>query len=175
MNKTNRTTRACTIDELDTNLKTRMRAHISQYELGAVESDVLFCCETVSVRHKRNLFRPQTETTISAAYVTPKWLIWADSTSRNDASIGSAQLKHIDVNDYETTAMFAIAPDHGINVTGRYTDKNKTGMTFIALGQDPDGQNFRKILEQAMRKVVNSSTYSPLPVSDLTNPVRFVK
>ena len=175
MNKISRTTHSCTIDDLDAGLRAKMRAHISQYGLGAIESDVLFCCETISVRQKRSPFGTKTETTVSAAYVTPKWLLWADSTDRNDAGVGSAQLARIDVHNYETTAMYAIAPDHGINVTGRYTDKNKTGMTFIVLGPDSGGQSFRKILEEAMRKVISSSTYSPLLIDDLTNPVRFVK
>lgn len=175
MNKITRTTHSCAIADLDASLRARIQAHISQYELGDIESDVLFCCETISVWYKRNILGTKTETSVSAAYVTPKWLVWADSTSRNDASVGSAQLKQIDVNDYETTAMFPIAPDHGINVTGRYTDKNKTGMTFIVLGPDSAGDNFRKILEEAMRKIINSSAYSPLLTNDLTNPVRFIK
>jgi hypothetical protein len=107
--------------------------------------------ETLSARQKNGLFGG-IKTTRSAVYVTPKWLVWADSSDRNEASAGAAQLKHIEVRDYRTTSSYAIAPDHGLNITGRYTDKNKTGITFIMLGSEPDGQKFRQILEEALGK-----------------------
>ena len=81
--------------------------------------------------------------------------MWADSTDRNDADVGTAQLKRIDVRDYQTTASYAITPDQGLNITGRYTDKNKTGITFIVLGSEPDGQKFRQVLEEALGKAAN--------------------
>jgi hypothetical protein len=90
------------------------------------------------------------KTTLSTIYVTPKWLVCVDSSQRTDAGAGTAQLKHIDVRDYQTTASYIISPDHGLNVTGRYTDKNKTGVAFIMLAADADGQRFRKILEEAL-------------------------
>ncbi len=152
MNKTIRITRTCKIEDLSAGLKAAMRAHVAQYQLGAIESDILMCCETVSTQNKNGLFGTTRETTASAVYVTPKWLVWADSTGRNNANAGSAQLKQIDIHDYETTAMFEITPDHGLNITGRYTNVNQTGITFIALGADPDGQRFRELLGQAMKK-----------------------
>jgi hypothetical protein len=72
-----------------------------------------------------------------------------DSSGRSDAAAGTAQLKQIDVRDYRTTAQGAITPDQGLNITGRYTDKNKTGITFIVL--EADGQRFRQILDEALR------------------------
>jgi len=78
--------------------------------------------------------------------------VWADNADRNEADAGTAQLKHIDVRDYQTTASYAITPDQGLNITGRYTDKNKTGITFIVLGSEPDGQKFRQVLQEARSK-----------------------
>ena len=152
MSTINRATRSCELEELDAGLKTAMRAHVAQYNLGVTESDILMCCETTSTSHKRGIFGISKETTLSAAYVTPKWLVWADSTNQNDAGTGSAQLKQIDAHDYEMTAMFEISRDHGINVTGRYTDANKTGRTFIVLGSDRDGKKFRELLDRTMKR-----------------------
>jgi hypothetical protein len=152
MNTTTRKTRACTMETLDEELKAAIRAHGAKYGLDDIESDILMCCETISVRQKKGLFGG-IKTTLSAAYVTPKWLVWADSTNQNDAGAGTAQLKHIDVRDYQATASYTITPDQGLNITGRYTDKNKTGITFIVLDFEPAGQKFRKVLEEALSKV----------------------
>lgn len=151
MNRTSRSTRACSVQDLDPGLRAAIREYLDKNKLGDLESDVLMCCETTSVRSKSGLFG-KAETTISAALLTPKWLIWADSTDRNAAGIGSAQLIQIEVHDFESTAMGTIAPDEGLNITGRYTNANKSGMTFIALGSGPDGQKFRQALREAKKQ-----------------------
>lgn len=147
MNAVTRRTRTCTVETLDAGLKVAIRAHGTKYGLADIESDILMCCATIFVHPKKGLFGG-IRTTLSAVYVTPKWLVWVDSNERNDA--GTAQLKHIDVRDYQTTASYSITPDQGLNVTGRYTDKNKTGITFIMLDSEADGQRFRKVLKEAL-------------------------
>jgi hypothetical protein len=156
MNAVTRTTRACTIKTLNEGLRVAMRTHGEQYDLDDIESDVLMCCETISMQQKNGLFGG-IRTTLSAVYVTPKWLVWADSTNQNDADVGSAQLKHIHARDYRTTASYMISPDQGLNITGRYTNKNRTGITFIVLSAEPVGQKFRQVLEEALDKALNNS------------------
>ena len=150
MNKTTRKTRACTLETLDEKLRNAIRDHGAQYGLVDLESDVLMCCETISVRQKKGFFGG-IKTTLSAVYVTRKWLVWADSSQLNDAIAGTAQLKHIDVIDYSNTARYSISPDQGLNVTGRYTNKNRTGITFIVLDSDTNGQKFRNVLQEALQ------------------------
>lgn len=152
MNLTTRKTRACTLDTLDEALKDAIRAHAVKYQLDDVESHILMCCETLSFRNKKGLFGG-IRTTLSAVYVTPKWLVWADSSGRNNVVAGTAQLSQIDVRDYQDTAQYAITPAQGLNITGRYTDKNKTGITFIVLEAEADGQKFRQVLNEALRNV----------------------
>ena len=149
MSKTTRKTRACTIETLDEKLRNAIRDHGVHYGLTDVETDILMCCETISVRPKLGFFGG-IKTTLSAVYVTPKWLVWADSSQVNDAIAGTAQLKYIDVIDYSDTARYSISPDQGLNVTGRYTNKNRTGMTFIVLDSDTSGQKFRNVLQEAL-------------------------
>ena len=126
MNKVTRKTRICTLDTLDEELKSTIRAHGVQYGLDDLEADILMCCETISILLKKG-FLGGIKTTLSAVYVTPKWLVWVDSSGRKDAAAGTAQLKQIDVRDDRTTAQCAITPDQGLNITGRYTDKKKRG------------------------------------------------
>lgn len=151
MNMTTRKTRACTLDTLDEELKAAIRAHGAKYGLHDIESDILMCCETLSVRPKNRLFGG-IRTTLSAVYVTPKWLAWADSNGRSDVTAGTALLSQIDVRDYQATAQYSITPAEGLNITGRYTDKNRTGITFIVLEAEGAGQKFRQILQETMRK-----------------------
>ena len=155
MNTMTRTTRACTLETLDGNLKAAIRAHGAKYGLEDIESGILMCCETITVGPKKGFFGG-IKTALSAVYVTPKWLVWADSTGRNDAGASTARLKQIDVRDYRTTASYAITPDQGLNITGRYTDKNRTGISFIVLSTDKDGQKFRQVLEEAMNKAAKN-------------------
>lgn len=157
MQTTSRATRICMLEmleDLNPGLKAVLKAHVAQYQLDAGESDIIMCCETTSIRQKNRWFGAPKDITLSAAYMTPKWLIWTDNTAHRNACAGSTQLKYIYVQDYETTAMYVIAVDHGFNVTGRYTDRNKTGMMFIVLGSDPDGHKFRQVLDEAIKKAV---------------------
>ena len=151
MNRTSRSTRECSVQDLDPGLRTAIREYTEKFKLSDLESTCLMCCETTSVRHKSGLFG-KAQTTLSAVLLTPQWLIWADSTDRNAAGIGSAQLTQIEVHDFESSAMGTIAPDEGLNITGRYTNNTKSGMTFIALGAGPDGQKFRKMLREAKKQ-----------------------
>jgi hypothetical protein len=145
-----RTTHACTLEMLNPTLKAAIHAHAAQYRLADLETDVLMCCETVSVSRKTGLFSGM-KTRLSAVYVTPNWLVWVEDTDQRGASAGSARLKNIDVRDFSDTASYAVTPDQGLNITGRYTDKNRTGIAFIGLGSDADGQEFRRALEGAVR------------------------
>lgn len=162
MNMTTRKTRACTLDTLDEDLKTAIRAHAMQHELNDLESNILMCCETISVRQKRG-FWGGIRTTLSAVYLTPKWLVWADSTDRSDASVGASQLIHVDLWDYQTTSIFPITFDEGLNITGRYTDKSKTGIVFIVLDSNTDGRKFRQLLAEVLNKAASKEqgVYQP--------------
>lgn len=151
MNLTTRKTRACTLETLDEQLQAAIRAHGAKYGLDDLETDILMCCETLSVRQQQGPFGG-IRTTLSAVYVTPKWLVWADSNGRSDVTAGTAPLSQIDVCDYRATAPYSITPTQGLNINGRYTDKSKTGMTFVVLEDEADGQKLRQVLNEAMRK-----------------------
>lgn len=144
-----RTTRACTFEALNDNLKAAIHAHGVNFGLGDNTSDIVMCCETVSVTRKAGLFH-STKTSLSAVYITPQWLVWAESRDKKDARAGSALLRNIDVRDYQDTASNLSMPDEGLNITGRYTDKNRTGIIFIGLDTDIEGRKFRQVLEQAI-------------------------
>jgi hypothetical protein len=146
-------TRACTLDTLDAGLRAAIRAHETELALEDIESDILMCCETITVHQKKGFFGG-IKTTLSAVYVTPKWLVWADSTGPNDVAVGTAQLSQINVRDYRITSQYAIPAEQGLNIAGRHTDKNKTGITFIVLEAGANGQKFRQVLQEVLRSTV---------------------
>ena len=154
MNATTCKTRICTLETLDETLRAAIHAHEREYGLEDIESDILMCCETITIHQKKGFFGG-IKTTLSAVYVTPKWLVWVDSTGRNDEVVGATQLQYMDVWDYQATTNDRILPEQGLSITGRYTDKNKTGITFIALDSNVDGQKFRQVLEKALSKVTH--------------------
>jgi hypothetical protein len=162
MNRITRKTRICTLDTLDGDLKSAIHAHALNHGLNDLESNVLMCCETLSVRQKKG-FWGGIQPTLSVVYVTPKWLVWADSTDRSEASVGTSQLIYVDIWDDRATTGYSIPADEGLNITGLYTVKNKTGMAFIALDSNADGQKFRQVLQKALSKaaIQEHTVYQP--------------
>jgi len=57
VNTITRTSRACTFEALNDTLKAAIQAHSVNFGLGDIISDVLMCCETVSVIQKAGLFK----------------------------------------------------------------------------------------------------------------------
>ena len=155
MNAATRKTRACTIDELDEELKAAIRVHGMRYGLEDLEFDILMCCETITVQQKKG-FLGGIQATLSAVYVTPKWLVWVDSSGPSDVMAGAVPLNQMDVCDYRSAAQYAITAEQGLNITGHYTDKNKTGITFIVLEAVADGQKFRQVFNEALREAGGS-------------------
>lgn len=150
MSAATRKTRACTVEALDGELRSAIRAHARAFGLEDLEDNVLMCCETLTVHPKKG-FLGGIRTTLSAVYVTPKWLAWADSNGRNDVAAGTALLELIDVHDYPASARYAITPDQGLTIAGCSTGRDRSGITFIVLDTEADGLKFRQVLEQALR------------------------
>jgi hypothetical protein len=143
------------MDDLNTGLKGALRAHALKHQLGNIESDILICCETTSINQKSGLFGATKDTSLSAAYLTPRWLVWVDTNDRNKPLVSSAQLKQINIHDYELSVLYKIKPDHGLHITGRYTDVTQTGIVFLGIGSDPGGRKFREILGQTLKKAAS--------------------
>jgi hypothetical protein len=159
MNRTMRRTRACTVETLDTKLRDAIRRHGAEYGLLDLETDVLMCCETLSVWQQTG-FHGGIRTILSVIYVTPKWLVWADAGRDQDAMAGTAQLKHIDVRAVGGADGYSIFPDDGLQVSGRYTHKNSTGNTFLVLDSEAEGRMFRQVLQEALLASQRSRRYS---------------
>ena len=150
----NRVTHERAIENLDKVLRDAIYAHLAEYKLGEIEASVQMCCETVSMQKKKSVFGGS-EKAIQAVLLTDKFLIWAEKISGKSVSAGSAQLKQIDMRDYEKTTMFAAIADSGVDITGRYANSKQTGQLFIALDAGPAGKKFRELLREAIKNSKN--------------------
>jgi hypothetical protein len=154
MTKNNRVTQECALTDLDKVLRDAITAHLAEYQIGDIESTIQMCCQTVSMQKKKSVFGGS-EKAVQAVVLTGDMLIWAEKISGKPVSAGSAQLKQIDMRDYEKTAMFAVIADSGVDITGRYTNSKQTGQLFIALDDGPAGKKFRELLREAIKNSKN--------------------
>lgn len=150
MNTNTRNTRECSMDSLLPELATALRKHAQVYKLGNIESSIIMCCETASTQKKTGLFGGS-ETIITGAILTSEWLILSTKTGNEKPDVISARLKNIQAQNFESTAMFKVNPDSGLNITGRYSDVTKQGMIFLGLGSEPAAEKFRQALQQALK------------------------
>jgi hypothetical protein len=153
MNAHTRSTRECTFGEMRPELVAAIRKHFETYKLGEVGSSLLICCETTSTCPKTGLFANGRETVVTGMFVTSQLLVWTGRKENGKPVVTSALLRNIEAHDFENTAMYRVKPDSGINISGRYTDVTKQGLTFMGLGPDPAGEKFRQVLQHAIQKV----------------------
>ncbi len=145
-----RTTRECTLDGLQPPLAAAIRSHVKKYELGDIEAAILMCCETISTKKKKGLFRRKAEVTLTAIIFTPQWLIWAAGKQDEALGVLSARLHDIRVQDYEKSEMYKLMQDTGLNIFGLRTGDGP-GSIFFGLGPEPAAQRFRTMLRDALK------------------------
>lgn len=127
-----------------------MRKRIEQYNLGAILSDALMCVQIDSEKVKKGFFG-RAETVYTGAVVTPRWLIWAISGTKDPIAVLSAQLRDIVVQDYAETQFAKMIPDRGIHVSGKFTDVSENISAFIGLDDSATGRKFIEIVLQAVQ------------------------
>jgi hypothetical protein len=146
-----RTTKEVPLEALRPEIATAIQKHIEQYNLGSVLSEVLMCVQTDSEKAKKGLFG-RAETVSVSVWLTPRWLMWAIRGSDELATVFSAQLRDIVVQDYAQTQFAKMIPDIGIEVSGRFTDATESASAFIGLDDGLAGNKFRELLIQAVQE-----------------------
>ncbi|MGE5374441.1 MAG: hypothetical protein ACM3XO_05235 [Bacteroidota bacterium] len=159
MNGAVRKTRICSFETLDEKLRDAIRSHGTEYGLQDLETDVLMCCETLSAWQEKG-FHGGIRTSLSAIYVTPRWLVWADGSRDQEAMAGTAQLKHIDVGDAHSAGGYSISPDQGLSVSGRTTRRTNPETLFLVLDSEAEGRQFRRVLQDALLASRRSGRFS---------------
>lgn len=141
-----RTTRECTWQTMQPVLATAVADYLETHQLTHITDAALLCIETVSTKPGQGLFRRKKEELLVGVMLAPPWLLWATSQNRQTAVVTAVLLNQIALQAYETSPMYQLMPDSGININGLRTDSVALGSTFIGLGPEPAAQKFRQLL-----------------------------
>ena len=144
MSGTIRTSRQCPVGALAPGLAAALASRLS--------ADAVACCETRSVGGKKGMFGKKENVSLGAAAFTHEHFAWAAGPEEGPFESGVALLRDIEVEDYETSPLARLQADTGITVNGLSSPvPGERGSTFVGLGSDAAGQQFRAALRDAIR------------------------
>lgn len=154
MSHYNRTTRECPVSLLHSELLRAVRNYFQEHELGDLEAETLFCCETISTKKSANRLvswlNDGIDTTVhSGILFTSQWLIWVRSGDKSGIQLASADLKQISVRVHTSI----LTRDTGLEVSGYIEDSKGTMRGFIGMESDLVAQKFFDEVNQAIIKV----------------------
>src|SRR6266511_2649943 len=145
-----RTTKEIAFEHLPSQRASAINQHIERYNLGSSLSDILMCVQTDSEKVKKGLFG-KAETVQIGAVLTPRWLLWAIQGANTQATVLSAQLSNLTVQDYAQTPFAKMIPDSGLEVSGMFTDASESSSAFIGLEENTAGNKFKETLIKAVQ------------------------
>ena len=149
-----RTTRECTLDQLQPELAHALRQYFQQHQLSNVEAEILMCCETSSTRTSTNqldawLNRDLATDTTLALLLTPERLIWALNSERSGVVVASARLLELRVKVFAPRG----SGDFGLDLYGHMADtKVRTGGKLV-MGPEEAAKRFCEAIGDAMQKL----------------------
>lgn len=154
MSDYNRTTRACSVEQLHPELLQAIQDYFQKNELGDLQTEALACCETVST--KKNIgklafwFSGNPDTTIYLDIVlTSQFLIWVHHGDKTGMRVNGANLKNIRTEYY----MSLSKQEAHLSIMGYISDAKSGVRGTIALGPEPEAEAFCEQVKQAILKV----------------------
>lgn len=147
-----RSTKEIAVQDITSEITQAIGKYIELHNLGNILEGSTHCIVSTSEKIKKGLFGgPGPKLLIQTAILTNRWLILADRVDQNALYIKSMQLRDITVEDYEKSSFYAMIPDTGMNINGRFTDASENGSIFLPLGEDPAGEKFKEALIQSVK------------------------
>jgi hypothetical protein len=149
-----RTTQEVSYHRLRPEILAAIEQYLEDQEWDEIESTALFCCETTNERKKKGLLgksrSPDPDPVhYTAAIVTPDRLFWARSGEKSGTHVTSMQLNQIEVRSYQYGHMIE---DTGLSIYGFIGRATKKGELFLGLGQESAAEEFRRVLEEAVKR-----------------------
>lgn len=145
-----RMTNEIPLEALRPEMVTAIQNHLEQHNLGSILSDTLIVIQTDSEKVKKGIFAGA-ETVYTGVVLTPRWLVWANSGTKTQTTVLSAQLRDIIVQDYAQTQFAKMIPDLGIQVSGRFTHVSENVSAFIGADNSAAGKRFKEIAIRAVQ------------------------
>jgi hypothetical protein len=157
-----RTTRECSVAQLNPDLARAIRDYARQQQWNNPEAEVVMCCETTSEKISTNrldalLNSDVDEITHLALIITPQRLIWARSGQRAGVSAASARLKDVRLKIFTPKH----TQDVSVDVYGRMEGTRKRVGGRLTLGPDPAAQKFCTEVMRAIDDLTPLSTEKP--------------
>jgi len=151
MSDYNRTTRECSVSQLQPELRQAVRNYFQEQNLGAPETGTLLCCETVSTRKSAgwldSLLNGGEDATIHTGMLLgAEWLIWVRKGDRSDTVLTAANLKEIQVRIHASL----FNRDYGLEITGFVRDAKTRVHGYVGMGEEPAAQKFCEEVEKAV-------------------------
>jgi hypothetical protein len=152
MREYQRTTRECSFNDFQPEIRGAIRKYVEKHQLGDIEADALMCAETVSEKIRQGFF---SKVFGGANYarnvsllITPESLLWCNLDSRGSAIVLAARLSEIEISDFEST----LIEDDGLDVFGFINQSPERVRAFIGLGAEASAQKFRQTVKEAAAK-----------------------
>lgn len=146
-----RNSRICSFSQLRPELIRAVMTEAAVYELGRVEANTSFCCETESVATKKRLFGlpgMNNKLIYTADIVTPNWYIRATNADKGGVYANFYYLKQMEVTSYKPV----VIEDTGLEVVALSVGQSRRGMIFVGLGSELIAQQLKEELKKVIAK-----------------------
>lgn len=154
MSAYNRTTRACSVDQLQPEIFRAIQEYFAKHELGDLQADALACCETISTKKDSGPLTAwlsgDPDTTIyMGILLTSQFLIWVHLGDKTGMRLNGANLRNIRTEYYTTLSK----KEAGLTIMGYISDAKGGVRGTIALGPEPAAEKFCEEVKQAILKI----------------------
>ena len=154
MSDYNRTTRECSVSQLQPDLRQAIQNYFRDQNLGDPETETLMCCETISTKKSSNwlvsLLTGRVDATIYMGMLfTSKWLIWVRKGDQSRTMLNAADLKEIQVRTYQSL----LTKDTGMEIIGYIRDAQTKVQGYVGLGPELAAQKFCEEIEKTISRV----------------------
>jgi hypothetical protein len=151
MSDYNRTTRECSVSQLQPELRQTVQRYFQEHQLGDPDTSTLMCCETISTRKNASgpfaLLKGTEDATIhTGMLLTSEWLIWVRKGDHSGAVLNAANLKEIQVRNYASI----FAPDTGLEILGYIGDAKQQARGYVGMGTELAAQKFCEEVQKAI-------------------------
>jgi len=154
MSDYNRTTRECSVSQLQPELRQAIQNYFQEQNLGDPETETLLCCETVSTRKSSgwldSLLSGNVDATIHMGMLlTAELLIWVRKGDQSATVLTAADLKEIQVKVHASL----FDKDNGLEIVGFVRDSQSRIRGYVGMGAEPAAQKFCEEVEKAVARV----------------------
>jgi hypothetical protein len=149
-----RTTRECSVGQLQPELLQAIKNYFEEHQLGDLEVETRICCETISTKKKidklASLLKVTEDSSIRMGMLlTSQKLIWVRKGDRSGIQLVSADLTDIQVRAY----MSILTKDTGLEISGYIGDSKRKVRGYVGMGTEPEAQRFCEEVEKAILEI----------------------